>query len=141
MGQASCYVCFFICVSTLTIIVLNIVRAQGSPVSANCFRNNTYRRGGHREGHGRLAHPLHCFGCGGGTDEILLLCTGTPAVHGIGVAYTSGAQDTYEGIYLIEVFVGSKNRELKATFKADAQLRVPRFVEMFKEALRPLCRR
>lgn len=50
-------------------------------------------------------------------------------------------QDTYEGVYLIEVFVGTADRELKATFKADAVARVPRFVEVFKEALRPLCRR
>jgi hypothetical protein len=49
-------------------------------------------------------------------------------------------QDTYEGIYLIEVFVGSSDRELKATFKADSAARVPRFVEVFKETLRPLCR-
>lgn len=51
------------------------------------------------------------------------------------------AQDTYEGVYLIEVFVGTADRELKATFKADAAARVPRFAEVFKEALRPLCRR
>ena len=50
-------------------------------------------------------------------------------------------QDTSEGIYLIEVFVGTKDRDLKATFKADSTARVPRFLEMFKEALRPLCRR
>lgn len=42
---------------------------------------------------------------------------------------------------MIEVFVGSKDRELKATFKADNTIRLPRFVDMFKETLRPFCRR
>jgi len=73
-------------------------------------------------------------------SDVRILCIASGAVGGQ-MKYYFYAQDTSEGIYLIEVFVGSKDRDLKATFKADSAARVPRLVEVFKETLRPLCRR
>jgi len=73
-------------------------------------------------------------------SESRILCIASGAVAGQ-MKYYFYAQDTSEAIYLIEVFVGSTDRDLKATFKADSMARCPRFSEIFKEALRPLCRR
>ena len=51
-------------------------------------------------------------------------------------------QESTEEIYLIEIFLNTTDRQLGCTFKADNPARCQsKFLDYFKGAIRPLCRR